>query len=94
LGLDEATRRSRYPGELGWTYVYQDRLDEAMAEWRADFENGWRPVWTDPFPQFTTFERLLEDPRFRSLLDDINADFDRQRRALARDGLANAEPSI
>ncbi len=31
--------------------------------------------------------------RFRALLDDTSADLDQQRRALAREGLAIAEPS-
>ncbi len=37
---------------------------------------------------------LRDDPRLRALLDDTSADLDRQRRALAREGLAITEPSF
>ena len=87
-GLDEGTRRASFPDLLGRVYLHQGRHDEALAEWRIDFENGWR----DPlFYISPEFDPVRDDPRFRALVDDTGSDFDRQRRALERDGLAIAE---
>ena len=90
-GLDEATRRARFPDMLGNVYFHQGRHDEALAEWRIAFENGWR---LDFWWIGRVLKPVRDDPRFRALLDDTSADLDRQRRALAREGLAIAEPSF
>jgi hypothetical protein len=82
------TRRASFPDLLGRVYLHQGRHDEALAEWRIGFENGWRDHLFYISPEF---DPVRDDPRFRALLDDRRADFDRQRRALERDGLAIAE---
>jgi tetratricopeptide (TPR) repeat protein len=97
LGLDEATRRARFPDLLAGVYLFQGRNDEALTEWRIAFENGWRSTPANPNREyfievpFTKFDPVRDDPRFRALLDDIRADLDLQRRALERDGLAISE---
>jgi tetratricopeptide (TPR) repeat protein len=100
-GLDEAARRARFPDRLGIVYILQGRNDEALTEWRIAFERGFRH--DDPVAYVTMaagwvtsslLDPLRDDPRLRALLDDTSADLDRQRRALAREGLAITEPSF
>jgi tetratricopeptide (TPR) repeat protein len=87
-GLDEAPRRARFPDLLALIYLHQGRNDEALTEWRIAFENGWRDLFFFVSPEY---DPVRADPRFRALVDDTRADFDRQRRALASEGLATAE---
>jgi hypothetical protein len=40
---------------------------------------------------FARIDPVRDDPSFRALRDDMRVDLDRQRQALAREGLAIAE---
>jgi tetratricopeptide (TPR) repeat protein len=87
-GMDETIRRARFPNLLGRVYLHQGRNDEALTEWRIAFENGWRDLFFFISPEY---DPVRDDPRFGALVDDTRADFDRQRRTLAQEGLAIAE---
>ena len=69
--------------------------DEALAEWREAFDNGWRNTWWGlGTPIDVLLDPIRDDPRFRALVQDTRDDLDRQRQSLVREGLASdGDPS-
>ena len=75
----EENRANNFAGEVaasGTDSYYWFRVARELRD------GTWESESVDP---------LRDHPRFRALVDDMRADFDRQRRALERDGLAIAE---
>jgi len=63
--------------------------DEAVAELSRIIKDGWRMSWRFDTELNPSFDTIRDDPRFRSLIAEIESDIEQQKKAFAESGLSS-----
>jgi len=63
--------------------------DEAVAELSRIIKDGWRLRWRFNTELNPSFDTIRDDPRFRSLIAEIESDIEQQKKAFAESGLSS-----
>lgn len=67
-----------------------DRTDDALAELSRIVDDGWRMRWRFNTEMNPSFDSIRNDPRYRSIIAEIERDIEAQRDAFARSPLSTS----